>query len=276
MHKIRLLIVTIIIYLAFPVSAEEPMPTDSLDPSCYVVHDPFETLNRGIFAFNTTLDTFIVKPIVSIYIIIMPKWGQNRVHSFFDNIRTPVTLANNILQGNSKAASRTVGRALVNTFLGFGGLVDFASEFDDLDPNPQGFDDTLATYKFSYGAYFVIPLWGPSTTRGAFGKVVDLAFDPLEYTLPTALSSLYYTVATNVDLRIQYNDLIQATQNSSVDYYSKTRSMYIQYISRRNIYCPNEQMINNSDYENNYKTDDNANSDQLINNNQEEKDDEVQ
>lgn len=246
MQKITIifaLILTIFTSISF---AEEVEDIQSKH-SCYVVNDPFENFNRSMFKFNTTLDGMIVRPIVGIYIGIVPEWPRDRAHNFFDNLREPLTLVNNVLQGDGEAASKTFGRFLVNTLFGLGGFLDFASFFD-LDKRVQKFDDTLSRYKISYGSYLVLPLIGTTTTRGAVGKVGDYFINPINYPL-SAKKKFYYATADNLDQRIQYHDIINATRKSSVDYYGKVRSMYIQYISRKNIYCPENQTIDYSMYE---------------------------
>ena len=246
MQKIAILLLFILSSFTSISLAEEI--TDTEDKySCYVVKDPFEEFNRSMFKFNTTLDGMIIRPVVGIYIGIVPEWPRNRVHNFFNNLREPLTLANNVLQGDSKATSNTFGRFLVNTFFGLGGFLDFASYFD-LNNETQKFDDTLSKYKFSYGSYLVLPLIGTTTTRGAVGKVGDFFLNPINYKL-SKRNQLYYSSADNLDQRIQYNDLINATRKSSVDYYGKVRSMYIQYISRKNTHCPKSQAIDYSMYE---------------------------
>jgi phospholipid-binding lipoprotein MlaA len=255
MQKIAILLLFIITSFTSVALSEDTTETED-KYSCYIAKDPFETFNRSMFTFNTTLDGMIVRPIVGIYIGIVPEWPRSRVHNFFSNLREPLTLVNNILQADGKAASDTFGRFLVNTFFGLGGFLDFASYFD-LNKNTQRFDDTLSKYKFSYGSYLVLPLIGNTTTRGAAGKVVDLFLNPINYKL-SFRQSFYYVAADNLDHRIQYNDLINATQKSSVDYYGKVRSMYIQYISRRSIHCPRNQPIDYSMYEEDVTEDSNT------------------
>jgi len=236
MHKLK-----IIILISFALILSSLSHASTYEDSCYVINDPIEGFNRKVFAFNITVDKVFIRPIVGIYVKVVPQWTQNRVHNFFDNLTSPLTLVNNIAQGDSKGASLTVGRFLVNTFLGLGGFLDFATYFD-LEQNKQTFSDTLSKYRVSYGAYLILPFMGPSTARGVIGKIGDIGINPLNYVL-TKNEAISYAIASNIDLRIQYNDLIKATEESSVDYYSKVRSMYIQYISRRSVHCPINQPI---------------------------------
>jgi|GEM_PF-1728882 phospholipid-binding lipoprotein MlaA len=254
MQKIVILLLFIIASFTSVSLAEKTTETED-KYSCYIVKDPFETFNRSMFTFNTTIDGVLVRPIVGIYIGIVPEWPRDRVHNFFNNLREPLTLVNNILQADGKAASDTFGRFIVNTFFGLGGFLDFASYFD-LNKDTQRFDDTLSKYKVSYGSYLVLPIIGNTTTRGAVGKVGDLFLNPINHML-SQRQQVYYAAADNLDHRIQYHDIINASKKSSVDYYGKVRSMYIQYISRRNIHCPTNQPIDYSMYEEDVKEDSN-------------------
>jgi phospholipid-binding lipoprotein MlaA len=249
MQKIAILLLFIITSFTSVALSEEITETED-KYLCYIVKDPFESFNRHMFTFNTTIDGMIVRPLVGIYIGIVPEWPRARVHNFFSNLREPLTLVNNILQSDSKAASSTFGRFLVNTLFGLGGFLDFASYFE-LDKKAQRFDDTLAKYKLSYSNYLVLPIIGNTTTRGVVGKVGDFFLNPIAYRLrkKSLRHPLNYTAADHLDHRIQYNDVINATKKSSVDYYGKVRSMYIQYISRRNIHCPKNQSMDYSIYE---------------------------
>ena len=97
MQKIVILLLFIIASFTSVSLAEKTTETED-KYSCYIVKDPFETFNRSMFTFNTTIDGVLVRPIVGIYIGIVPEWPRDRVHNFFNNLREPLTLVNNILQ----------------------------------------------------------------------------------------------------------------------------------------------------------------------------------
>lgn len=244
MQKIIFLTIAIL-YFNFSLSAEEITGEESNPDYCYQIIDPWEPMNRATFAFNDVIDTALMGPFVLVYTNTLPQWSQDRIHNFFDFLRSPVTLLNNTLQLDGEAASKTIGRMITNFFLGFAGAIDVASYFDDMDPNPQGFDDTLSYYNVPYGYYFVIPILGPSTIRGAPSKAVDVMTNPTEYALVNVLHSVYYTVASSAEMRIANHDAIAASKATSVDYYSKIRSAYIQYISNRSPHCKTQSISAN-------------------------------
>ena len=92
-------------------------------------NDPLEGLNRGIFEFNRVVDGVFLKPMAQIYRGVLPQFAQDSVRSFLRNLRTPLVLVNDVLQGDIDRAGTTIGRFLVNSTLGILGLWDVASEF---------------------------------------------------------------------------------------------------------------------------------------------------
>ena len=66
--------------------------------------DPWESVNRPIFTFNDTVDTYALKPIAQGYQFVTPQFVQDGVHNFFRNIGDVGNLANNVLQAKPAAA----------------------------------------------------------------------------------------------------------------------------------------------------------------------------
>ena len=78
------------------------------------LNDPIEPTNRAIFSLNQGLDKLIVKPVTG-FIDHHSGTCAEAVHSFLANLRTPVILANDILQGEIEGAGNTVIRFGVKT-----------------------------------------------------------------------------------------------------------------------------------------------------------------
>lgn len=211
------------------------------DGKCYEIVDPYEKFNRAMFEVNLTLDHTILKPITSAYNKAVPSWGRDRVSNFVSNLKSPLTLVNNIAQGNGGDAHRTFWRFFINTTFGLGGLLDFASGFG-LPEKQQTFGDTFAHYGADYGAYLMIPIIGPTTVRDGTGKIYDLLLDPLNLELNTKDRLVLYT-ANTINKRSEYLDLSNSLEESSIDYYAAIRSMYIQYLAKQNPNCK-PQVIN--------------------------------
>lgn len=214
---------------------------------CAEIYDPYESVNRKIFSFNQTLDRTILRPPILLYLKVIPKWPRNRINSFFSNLMSPLTFVNNLFQGDFNAAGKTMGRFIFNSTAGLGGLIDW-SKTCGVEDDPQTFDETLAKFDIPYGSYIVLPLLGPSTTRGLTGKVVDTFTDPVNFVLwnQNQHASLQYFFARKFDQRAQSEETLNIAQQNLLDEYSFVRSSYLQYVSSQNIFCKNKQDI---DYE---------------------------
>jgi len=142
--------------------------------------DPYERLNRNMFAFNDGLDRYFMKPLSKGYDTITPGPLSRGITNFFNNLGEPANVFNAALQGKlTQAASSTV-RFFINTTLGIGGLFDVARH-GGMKPHKEDFGQTLATWGMEGSSYIVIPLLGPSSVRDTIGVVVDFFTYPLLY-----------------------------------------------------------------------------------------------
>ncbi|HVT31456.1 MAG TPA: VacJ family lipoprotein [Rhodanobacteraceae bacterium] len=142
--------------------------------------DPWEGFNRKMYAFNDAADKAVIRPVAAGYRKITSANVRRVVSNFYDNIKTPITIANDVLQGDPRRAARNTGRFLVNTTLGFAGLFDPASEMD-LPLDETDFGVTLAKWGVPDGPYLVLPFVGSTTVRDFWRLPVDQYFDPLSW-----------------------------------------------------------------------------------------------
>ncbi len=63
--------------------------------------DPWESVNRPIFTFNDTVDTYALKPLAQGYQFVTPQFVQTGIHNFFRNIGDVGNLANDVLQAQA-------------------------------------------------------------------------------------------------------------------------------------------------------------------------------
>ena len=61
--------------------------------------DPFEDLNRVLFHINDSVDTHVVVPVAQTYRHVVPEPARNGIRNAFANLGSPVTWANDVLQG---------------------------------------------------------------------------------------------------------------------------------------------------------------------------------
>ena len=186
--------------------------------------DPWERFNRSSYRFNDALDRAVLKPVAKGYTH-LPQPVQTGMHNFFDNLDYPVTIVNDLLQGQLKPFFSDIGRFVLNSTLGLGGLFDPATPAG-LQKNYRDFGQTLGKWGVPKGPYVVVPLFGPYDVRDGIGSVtVDYYANPRSY-LNFWTNLGLYTVRT-VDHRSRLLPL-DATIQSAYDPYAFVRSAYLQ------------------------------------------------
>jgi len=188
--------------------------------------DPLERVNRPIFAFNEGVDKYVLEPVATGWDVVAPELVQTGVRNFFDNLRMPITLVNDILQLKPIAAMEDLSRIVINTTAGVGGILDVASMIT-IPENSEDFGQTLGRYGIPPGPYLVIPLLGPSTVRDVFRYPADAAVTPYTYFVPS-WASLTLRVVETFNLRAYYLEEVLANRIEAIDYYVFMRNAYLQ------------------------------------------------
>jgi len=196
------------------------------------IADPFEGLNRALFFINDGLDTMFLRPIAVAYTTFIPTPIRKGVDNFLANVATPVTLTNDILQGEWDRAAITTKRFVINSTVGLGGLVDYA-ETQGLPKHTEDFGQTLAVYGVGSGPYIFVPILGPSTPRHLVGRAVDLLSDPWTYILyhRSLLVQLAPKAVVGASYRGRNDVALNSIKETSADYYTSIKNLYSQ--SRR-------------------------------------------
>ncbi len=215
--------------------ATRPDPGDAAAMAAYEeANDPVEPLNRYFFQVNDKLiDGLILKPAAQGYDAVVPRFAKDSVRHFLDNLRTPVILVNDMLQGEWDRAGTTITRFGINTTAGVGGLMDPATDWG-YPRHGEDFGQTLAVWGTGEGPYLFLPLLGPAPPRDLAGFAVDQAFDPLTYVFwnRDSVIPMARFVTNGVDLRARNLGTLDEIERTSVDYYAALRSLYRQ--SRNN------------------------------------------
>lgn len=187
-------------------------------------NDPLEPVNRAVFTFNETIDGLILKPAALIYRGVVPEPVRSRVTNVLANARSPIVLANDLLQGEWRRAETTFGRFMINTIVGVGGVMDVATWAGMPEGHSEDFGQTLAVHGVGGGPYLVLPLFGPSNIRDATGRVVDIFLDPIALFAPTEVR-LGRTGGEAVDFREQNIETVDELKRTSLDFYAATRTL---------------------------------------------------
>jgi phospholipid-binding lipoprotein MlaA len=187
--------------------------------------DPWESWNRGVYKVNDKLDRAVAKPIARTYVRAVPAPARTGVSNFLSNLRTTTVMVNDALQGKFGAAANDLARLIVNTTVGFGGLLDPATQMG-LDKNDEDFGQTLGHWGVPPGPFVEIPVLGPSDVRDGSGRVVDIFTGPTHYIDNNWVSYGLYGV-TAVDTRAALLPL-EETLKKVYDPYAFVRDAYLQ------------------------------------------------
>lgn len=134
--------------------------------------DPFERSNRAVFKFNETMDKAIARPVARAYVKVVPRPVRKGLGNVLANASYPSVIVSDLLQGKLKDTVVDTGRLLMNTVMGFGGLIDVATSAG-LEAHNEDFGQVLGKWGMRSGPYLMLPVLGPSTLRDSFGEIPD-------------------------------------------------------------------------------------------------------
>ncbi len=145
--------------------------------------DPWMGFNKSVFRFNEAADRMVLRPVANAYVKVVPGFARQGVSNFFGNLDDVNNGVNNLLQGKPIKATSDLGRIIVNTTVGLGGLFDPASGIG-LRKHNESFGQTLSVWGVPKGPFIVLPLLGPSTLTDTVSRPANSALDPLRYLYP--------------------------------------------------------------------------------------------
>ncbi|MDG2347408.1 MAG: VacJ family lipoprotein [SAR86 cluster bacterium] len=186
--------------------------------------DPFEDINRKVWAFNEFLDDNFAKPAAEVYTSIAPDFVEIGLNNFFRNINELDNTANQLLQGRPLLALNDFSRFIINSTIGLAGFIDIGSKLG-LERHDEDFGQTLGAWGVNSGPFLMIPIYGPSTPRSLAGRSVS-----------SVLSGTFAIKETDVRLGITALDALETRARYLEvetliigDRYSFIRDSYMQY-----------------------------------------------
>ena len=87
----------------------------TIEPEFADPRDPYEDLNREIYAVNEIIDLELLKPISRGYQAMMPPLVTQGVSNFFSNLGNVTTLVNSLFQSKFAQAGQTAARFALNS-----------------------------------------------------------------------------------------------------------------------------------------------------------------
>ena len=190
------------------------------------VYDPIEPVNRVIFSFNDKLDQYVLRPVAQGYVNVVPRLVRTGVSNVFGNISDMFSALNNALQGKPEPLGNDLGRVLVNSTFGLGGIFDIASE-GGVEKSGEDFGQTLGYWGLGPGPYLVLPILGPSSVRDTAGLIVQGYLDPVNQVTPNP--NKYELIgARAIDARAGLLGTEDLVAGAALDRYTFIRSAYTQ------------------------------------------------
>lgn len=191
--------------------------------------DPFESVNRGIYKFNTVTDKALIKPVAQAYSKVTPTPIRQGISNFFSNLGSLSTILNDLLQFKFSQAFTDTGRFLINSTVGIGGLIDVAG-MDGIPRHTEDFGQTLGAWGIGQGAYLVMPFFGPSTARDGLGFAIDNMISPISmvHNQGEIQTSNQLRGAQIISVRSELLNAIDLIDEAALDPYAFTRDGYLQ------------------------------------------------
>jgi phospholipid-binding lipoprotein MlaA len=213
-------------------------------------YDPWEPFNVKMFEFNRQVDRWVLKPVAKGYNFVMPNAAQIGISNLFYNLRFPQRFFNNMFQGKAKGAGIEIGRFLVNTTVGVGGLFDVAQHLDLKTPE-EDTGQTFGFYGMKPGPYLVLPLLPPFSLRDFTGFLGDMALNPINWLvapiievegIPSVIGHTDRMTSTLVQLGARAGEMVnqrslnlekfQGVEEATLDLYAAVRNAYLQQRAR--------------------------------------------
>ena len=234
MKKITL-ILTIFFFMSLSANAGSDGENTISKKQPKPVKDCFETVNRGMFAFNQALDNVIFEPVAKGYRYI-PSPIRTGTSNTLSNLSNLITIPNNLLQGDVKMAGVNTIRFVLNTTLGILGIWDPAQVLGFEKKEKEDYGQTLGSWGIGPGCYLVLPVLGPSTVRDAVGTFANFVGGDPWYNVTVMndtnyfKDSDYYTtrITSGVDYRAKNIESFDNLEKNSIDFYASIRSLYLQ------------------------------------------------
>ena len=187
--------------------------------------DPAESANRAFYKFNDGLDKALIKPIAEVYANVTPEPMREVVTNFFDNLSYLNVILNSFLQGKFSQGFSDIGRFVMNSTVGLGGLLDVATE-SGLPAHNEDLGQTLAVWGAEPGAYLYLPIRGPNSVRDVPDIASSTLLNPITYISGIILFPV--TALNIINLRADLLDATEFRDEAAVDPYSFTREAYLQ------------------------------------------------
>ncbi|MBN1864287.1 MAG: VacJ family lipoprotein [Victivallales bacterium] len=196
-------------------------------PELLEIDDPLQGMNRAVFEFNDVVIMYAIRPISAVYTGIIPEYLRERLGNIDGNLQMPRKVLSNLLRARWEPAGIEFCRFLINTTVGIAGAYDPAADWWGLKSYDSSFAAAFAEWGIPPGIILFIPIYGGITSTDIFGKILDLAADPLFW---ASLFVIPFPIGISIGGGFTLNSV-----SMSLDDYIRMRDAYMDtYIALRN------------------------------------------
>jgi phospholipid-binding lipoprotein MlaA len=188
--------------------------------------DPLEPVNRGIHSFNSTFDHYLFRPIAKGYDTVTPGLVKAGVSNVFQNVADAQSVVSDALQLKGAKMGDDLGRVLLNSTLGIGGIFDLATPMG-IERGNEDLGQTLGYWGLGSGPYLVLPFLGPSSLRDAVGRYGDSQINPVSFVSSVPVRNSL-TGLSVIDARVGLFPAEALMNQAALDRYTFLRSAYLQ------------------------------------------------
>ena len=217
---------------AIPASVESKQAEWEDEDEIPHIPDPLAPANKMMFHVNDKLYFWVLKPVAQAYSHILPEDFRVVFSNFYDNLRSPSRILNNLLQLRLRSAGNEFIRFCFNSSVGIGGLADAAGDLLDIKKQDADFGQTMGHHNIGHGFYLILPVLGPSSLRDVIGLAGDWFMHPLTY---IGSSDITFGETTGIFMHEKVNDTsfkigdYESFKESAIDPYISMRDAFVQH-----------------------------------------------
>jgi phospholipid-binding lipoprotein MlaA len=188
--------------------------------------DPLEPINRGIFSFNSTFDHYLIKPLAKGYDTVTPAPIKQGVSNVFQNMSDAQSIVSGALQLKGTKVGDDLGRVLLNSTIGLGGIFDLATPMG-IERGNEDLGQALGYWGIGAGPYLVLPFMGPSSLRDGIGRIGESQYAPTSLVSSVPVRNSLTGLGV-VDARVALFPVEGLANQAALDRYTFYRSAYLQ------------------------------------------------
>lgn len=191
------------------------------------VFDPLQGYNRFMFAVNDKFYFWFLKPVAKGYNKVMPEFARCSFNRAFQNLAFPLRFVSSLFQLKFKKAGTEVGRFVINSTVGIGGLWDPAEKYLKWHPANEDLGQMLGRWGVGDGFPIVLPILGHTNLRDGIGRIGAIWLNPIIY-----ISEMPVPVYVGSGERFNYASLhlgeYESIKKDALDPYTLMRDAYKQ------------------------------------------------